>query len=133
MRMLFDYHKADRMVLCVDPASLPVIKDFVSDRCQTRLLEIECHFSDDYLAGHAQRVGLAGENTPPHVLEKVLPTIRADLAHESEQIRDAEFENYALMREGGDLEDNARALAHALDIPSDMAQELAELDYIFRD
>ncbi|KEO50496.1 DUF5928 domain-containing protein [Thioclava pacifica] len=133
MRMLFDYHKADRMVLCVDPASLPVIKDFVSDRCQTRLLEIECHFSDDYLTGHAQRVGLAGENTPPHVLEKILPTIRADLAHESEQIRDAEFENYALLREGGDLEDNARALAHALDIPSDMAQELAELDYIFRD
>ncbi|KFE36079.1 DUF5928 domain-containing protein [Thioclava atlantica] len=133
LRMLYDQHNAERMVICVDPASFPVIEDFVSDKCQTRILEIECSFSDAYLAGHARRVGLAGEATPQPVLERLLPTIRADLAHESERIREAGFENYALLREAGDREDNARALAHALDIPSDMAQELAQLDYIFAD
>lgn len=133
LRMLFDHYNADRMVICVDPAALPVIEDFTRDKCETRLLEIECEFSDDYLQGHAQRVGLASDHTPGQVIAQMLPTIRADLHHESERLRDAEFENYALMREGGDVEDNARALAHALDIPSDMAQELAELDYIFRD
>ncbi|OWY03598.1 glycosyl transferase [Thioclava sp. F1Mire-8] len=133
MRMVFDHENADRMVISVDPAELDVIEDFTRDKCQTRILEIECQFSDDYLKGHAQRVGLAGHHTPPQVLDQMLPTIRADLHHESERLRDAEFENYALMREGGEIEDNARALAHALDIPSDMAQELAELDYIFRD
>ena len=133
MRMLFEHARTDRMLICLDPAAFDVIRDFAADKCETRLLEIECAFSDDYLAGHARRVGLAGQTTPPQVLEQVLPTIRADMAFESERLRDAEFEHFALMREDGSLEDNTRALVQTLDISFELAQELAQIEYLFKD
>ncbi|KEP69006.1 glycosyl transferase [Thioclava dalianensis] len=133
MRMLFEHAGSDRMLICLDPSAFDVIRDFTGDKCETRLLEIECSFSDDYLAGHARRVGLAGEETPSDVLAKVLPTIRADMTFERERLRDAGFEHYELMRENGSPEDNARALARALDIPDAVAHELAQLDYLFKD
>ena len=84
-------------------------------------------------AGHGGRGGWAGEAAPPQVVAQVLPTIRADMVFERERLRDADFEHFALMREGGSLEDNARALAQTLDIPTELAQELAQLDYLFKD
>ncbi len=64
VRMLFDYWQTDRLILCIDPANVDLMQDFYSDRSKTRMLEIECDFTDDYLIGHARRVGLAGEATP---------------------------------------------------------------------
>ena len=78
MRMLFDYYDTDRLIVCMDPANLDLLHDFCRDRSTTRMLEIECSFTDDYLTGHAMRVGLAGEQTPAETLERLLPTIRGD-------------------------------------------------------
>src|SRR6056297_1394245 len=69
MRMLFDYFDSDRMVVCMDPGNLDLLEDFCRDRATTRLLEVDCAFSDDYLIGHAMRVGLAGDRTPRETLE----------------------------------------------------------------
>ncbi len=63
MRMLFDYFEADRLIVCMDPGNLDLMQDFASDRSTTRFLEIDCDFSDDYLIGHARRIGLAGAQT----------------------------------------------------------------------
>ncbi|MGB7320921.1 MAG: DUF5928 domain-containing protein, partial [Albidovulum sp.] len=41
MRMLFEYHNTDRIVVCMDPANLDLMRDFCSDRSTTRLLEID--------------------------------------------------------------------------------------------
>ena len=60
MRMLFDYYETNRLVICMDTASLDLMQDFFSDRSSTRLLEIECSLTDDYLVGHARRVGSGG-------------------------------------------------------------------------
>ena len=59
MRMLFDYYETDRLLVCLDPSNLDLVRDFYSDRSQTRLLEIECIYTDAYLEGHAKtgRVG----------------------------------------------------------------------------
>jgi hypothetical protein len=133
MRMLFDYYETDRLIVCMDPGAIDLLQDFAGDRSITRMLEIQCDFSDDYLIGHAMRVGLAGEQTSIETLERLLPTIRNDMTFESDRIRDANFEHLDRMREAADLDDNAKVLARFLSIPEDKAREIAEADYLFAD
>ena len=133
MRMLFDYHQANKLVGCLDPSGFDLMQDFCSDRSVTRVLEIDCTFTDDYLLGHARRVGLAGERTPREVFEQLLPTIRYDLKFESDRIRDANFPALYRILERQSAEENTPALAAFLGIPADAAREIAETHYLFVD
>ena len=133
MRMLFDYHKTDRLLICLDPANIDLLRDFCSDRATTRILEIECNFSDDYLVGHAKRVGLAGDQTPREALSRLLPTIRYDLRHESDEIRDAGFANFHRIREWSGPSENAVPLARFLSIPEAAAEEIAAAEHLYAD
>jgi hypothetical protein len=133
MRMLFDYYETDRLIVCIDPANLDLLHDFASDRSVTRILEIECSFTDEYLTGHAMRVGLAGEQTSAETLERLLPTIRNDMVFESDRIRDADFENYIPMREVASVDENSAALAKFLSISKEAARDIAASDHLFAD
>jgi len=133
MRMLFDYFDTDRLVICLDPANLDLMRDFYADRSTTKMLEIQCTFSDAYLIGHAKRVGLAGERTPPETIDVLLPTIRADVLFESDEIRDAGFPHVHRMRETAPPAENAVPLARFLDISEDKAREIAAMDHLFVD
>jgi hypothetical protein len=94
MRMLFDYYETDRMIFCLDPNNMDLLQDFYTDRSKTSLLQIECEFSDEYILGHAKRVGLAGERTSDDTIGSLLPAVRADLYYEADQIKDANFPNF---------------------------------------
>lgn len=133
MRMLFDYYDTDRLVICLDPKNLDLMHDFHADRSTTKLLEIECVFSDEYLIGHAKRVGLAGELTTPSTLDRLLPTIRNDLAMESDLIRDAGFGNCFHMSERNTDDENAERIAPFLSISHDTALDVARTDHLFTD
>ncbi|MGR3761618.1 DUF5928 domain-containing protein [Roseobacteraceae bacterium NS-SX3] len=133
MRMLFDYYETGRLVVCMDPSATELMQDFFSDRARTSLLQIECSFTDGYLIGHAHRVGLAGERTPQQTLERLLPTIRNDIAHEADQIRDAGFARHYVMRETGSAEDNAGKLQEFFGLPYDQALTLARTPHLFAD
>ncbi|MDG1067664.1 MAG: DUF5928 domain-containing protein, partial [Sulfitobacter sp.] len=133
MRMLFDYFETDRLIVCMDPGNLDLLEDFASDRSTTRILEIECSFSDEYLIGHAMRVGLAGEQTSEETLDRLLPTIRNDMVFESDAIRDAQFENHNRIREVASAEDNAQELAKFLGVGHEKAKEITTTDYLFAD
>ncbi len=133
MRMLFDYYETDRLIVCMDPANLDLLHDFASDRSITRMLEIECHLSDDYLIGHAMRSGLAGDQTSQETLNRLLPTIRGAMLHEIDLIRDAQFEHYNCLRETADLDSNTAALGQFLMIPEEKAREIAQTERLFAD
>jgi hypothetical protein len=133
MRMLFDYFETDRLIVCMDPSDLYLLEDFAADRSVTRILEIECNFSDDYLIGHAMRVGLAGEQTNQETLDRLLPTIRNNMVFESDAIRDAQFENHNRIREIAPAHQNAEALAKFLGVAGDKAHEIASTDHLFTD
>ena len=133
MRMLFDYYETDQLIVCMDSSNLDLMHDFAGDRSTTKLLEVQCDFTDEYLIGHAKRVGLAGEQTPQETLERLLPTIRGDMTFESDRIRDAEFENHIIMRQSDTSDDNANRIARFLDIPVDKAIEIAQTDHLFAD
>lgn len=133
MRMLFDYYQTDRLIVCMDPANRDLLTDFAEDRSTTRILEIECQFTDDYLIGHAMRVGLAGDQTSQETLDRLLPTIRGDMVHESDRIREAGFEHLTLLRETVEPEVNAEALGGFLSIPADKARQIVGDGGLFAD
>ncbi|GGL51886.1 DUF5928 domain-containing protein [Wenxinia marina] len=133
MRMLFDYFDSDRLIICLDTGSLDLVSDFYADRPTVRLLEVECEFTDTYLADHARRVGLAGGETSDETLRQLLPTIRYDVAGESDRLRDAHLANHSRIREGAAPEANAGTLARFLTVPPDVALRLAETPNLFAD
>lgn len=133
LRLLFDELGNDRMLICIDPANIDLIRSIASDTATMRLLEIECEFSDEYLAGHAQRVGLAGPSTSAETLSRILPTVRADVSFESLRLREARLPGYARMRQGSAVEENARAIASFLDISLETAHSIAATDHLFSD
>lgn len=133
MRMLFDYFETDQMIVCMDPGNIDLLQDFAADRSVTRILEVECTFTDDYLAGHALRVGLAGEQTSPETMQRLLPTIRNDIIFESDRIRDANFENHIRMRKQAADHENAHALAKFLSVTPATAWDIATSDNLFSD
>jgi hypothetical protein len=133
LRMLYDYYQSDRMLICLDPSAIELMHDFHADRCTTRFLHIECNFSDDYLVGHAQRVGLAGERTPKSALNNLLPTIRNDITYEADSIRDAGFDHLSQLNENATTEQNAAQLARFLSVPQQQATEILRVDHLFCD
>lgn len=133
MRMLFDYYETDQMIICLDPSNFELVRDFYADRSRTKLLEIECDFSDAYLLGHARRVGLAGEHTPEETIERLLPTIRNDVILESDRLHDERFPEFYRLRERANLDENAAALASFLPVKTDTARQIAETPYLFSD
>ncbi|SFS00202.1 DUF5928 domain-containing protein [Yoonia litorea] len=133
MRMLFHHFGKERLIICLDTADLDVIGDFFADRATVRLLAIECNCDDEYLIGHAKRVGLASDMTPDATFDRLLPTIRSDMIFEREAIRDAAFQNMSRLREDASVEENSRALANFLSIDLSQARTLAETPYLFVD
>ena len=133
VRMLFDYYGSDRLIICMDPSNVDLLRDFASDRSTTRILEIKCQFSDEYLVGHAMRVGLAGEQTSRDALERLLPTIRNDVLFESNQLRESEFDHFEEIRETASVEENGQAISRFLSVTTEKGQDIASLDYLFAD
>ncbi len=133
VRMLFDYWKTDQMVFCIDPANVDLMQDFFNDKAKVKLLEIECDFTDDYLIGHAKRVGLASDRTPKETIDRLLPTIRYDVSFESDRIRDAGFGQFYRIRQSAPVDENAAQLAEFLNIPLDKARAISGTEYLYVD
>jgi len=133
MRMLFDFYETDRMIFCLDPNNMDLLQDFYTDRSKTSLLQIECDFSDDYILGHAKRVGLAGEQTGEETISRLLPTIRSDLYYEADQIKDAKFPNFYRLKEKASPDENVLPLAAFLNITEEQAHDVVSLDHLFSD
>lgn len=133
MRMLFDYYRTDQLIICLDPANMDLMQDFMTDRTNARILELQCVFDDQYLVGHARRVGLSTEGTPSEVVARMLPTLRHEFTDESARIRDAEFPRHWRLREDKSTEDNALVLAEFFGIDEEAGRALAETPYLFAD
>ena len=133
LRLLFMHHGSDRLVICLDPAQIDVLHDLAADTATLRLLEIECRFSDDYLAGHAQRLGLAGPVAPPETIADLLPILRRDIAQESDSIREAGFRQIDHLSETASEDARVGALARFLGVTQPVAQAIVATDYLFAD
>lgn len=133
VRLLFDYWDTRRLVICIDPANLDLLQDFYNDRADVHLLEVECDFTDDYLIGHARRVGLAAPNSPRETVERLLPTIRYDVTFERDRLRDADFPNFHRIRQSATVAQNTAPLTAFLGIPPDQAEDIVATRFLFLD
>ena len=133
MRILFDYYGTDRLIICLDTESLDLMKDFLGDKSTTKLLEIKCDMTDDYLAGHARRVNLVGDQTSDETLAQLLSMVRDDITSESDRIRGAEFENYHCIVEASSLQDNAYSISRFLSVNDETARKIAKTPNLFVD
>jgi hypothetical protein len=115
MRMLYDHHGTDRLLICVDPGNFDVIRDFASDSTTTRILAVEGALSDAYLARVAIARGLAGPQTPPSVMARLVPPLRRAARDETDRLREAGFDHLDVLcdigAEAGADAAGARALA----------------------
>jgi hypothetical protein len=131
--LLFDHWQADRMVICIDPGSIDVIADFHADRCDTRVLEVICDFSEGDLSGHARRIGLAGPQATQGDLAPLLPALRLEVARESDRLQDAGFARcHRILQQAGG-EENAVSLEAFLGIPAARALQIADPGTLFAD
>lgn len=133
LRMLFDHHQTDRLAICLDPSAIDLMQDFFADKARTRMLDIGCVFSDDYLMEHAQRIGLAGANSSPDMRARLLPTLHQEVALEQDRIRDANFPEVYRIDETNSEEENAGVLAAFFRISWGQAREIAETRNLFTD
>ena len=133
LHMLFDQKQTDRLLICVDSASLELIQDLYQDSAKVKTLLTVCQFNEPYLVGHAQRIGLVAEGAPPEVIERLLPTLRQDVWHEHHRLIDAQFPQSYQMYEEASREENAVPLAEFLGISTEKACAILALDHLFSD
>ncbi|MBF9031906.1 glycosyl transferase [Rhodobacterales bacterium HKCCE3408] len=132
MRMLFDYYETERLMICLDPDNLDLMRDFTSDRAEATIVEIDCRIDDPYLIGHAERVGLATADTPGEVMERLLPTLRHEFAYQSERIREAKFPHHMRLTEGEEAA-NTAILSELFGLEQCAAETLAKTPHLFAD
>ncbi len=133
LRLLYNHFETNQMVICLDPSNLDLLRDFYSDAARVRTLEIACDFTDEYLLGHAKRVGLAGDMTPQDTIARLLPTVRENFQFEIDQIRDADFGSLYRLEQTDGLRQNVSNLAAFLQIPEADASKILNIDYLFED
>jgi hypothetical protein len=133
LRMLYDYHGTDRLAICLDPSALELMRDFFSDKVRTRMLEINCNFSDDFLLGHAKRIGLAGQAPSADTIARLLPTLHQEVALDQDRMREAGFSEILRIDEAETPDHNAGVLVEFFRIPWDQAYSIASDPNLFKD
>ena len=96
-------------------------------------MEIACSFTNDYIRGHAIRSGIANENSSEDALARLVPTVRQDLAFESDRIRDRNFPHLYSISDKHNPEDNMMQISAFLDIGEEKARHIAGTPYLFAD
>ncbi len=133
VRMIFEDLTTDRLIICLDPGNIEVLDDFYGDRATVKTLEISCSFTNDYIRGHAIRSGIANENSSEDALARLVPTVRQDLAFESDRIRDRNFPHLYSISDKNKPEENMMQISAFLDVGEEKARQIAETPYLFSD
>ncbi|MBV0890980.1 beta-1,6-N-acetylglucosaminyltransferase [Paracoccus sp. Z118] len=133
LRMLFKQFDRKRLVICLDPAALGLVQDFLNDRADVRVLLIESDFDEDYIRGHIRRAGLASDAAAEGTIARLVPAVRSALEHEAERIRDLDLPVLHIVSGQAPLDETARTLAAFLGVDDEVAQRLAETEHLFAD
>jgi len=131
LRLMFEHHKTNRLLICLDPSNVDVIRDFASDDCSLRVLEIRCEFDDAFLAGHAERIGLGGAENGEAFMSDVLATLRLEIAAESETLEMLGLQQITHISQDQSVGENTQAVERFLSISGDKAEKIAQTSDLF--
>lgn len=121
LKLMYERIETGALTICMDPSNLETLADFVGDRCQLRILDVDCVFDDAYLTGHAQRIGLSDGVADDALLVALRNNIRAD----REALQEMNLPELFVIREKNEPDTNALALAGFLEIPQHRAEKIA--------
>ncbi|MGB1208146.1 MAG: DUF5928 domain-containing protein, partial [Paracoccaceae bacterium] len=150
LESLFADAGGDQVVLGLDPSQVEVLNALQLALPDLRVLELQCHFSDEDLRGHAMRLGLvpadmAQDTAPaPHCAAgegghttPLWPMLRRELAAETARLRDAHLPCHYCLTEADTPENTARTIADFLQVPHqqghDMAHHMVNRPGLFND
>ncbi len=121
LKLMYERFETGALTICMDPSNLETLADFAGDSCQLRVLDVDCLFDDDYLVGHAQRIGLSDGATD----ETLLLALRNEIRSDREALKEMALPELYTIREQNDPDINALALAGYLKIPQHRAEKIA--------
>ena len=125
LRSLFRTSNTNQLVMCIDPVSIDTLEDLCTDNCTVKLMEIGCDFDDEYLAGHAQRMGLAIDTLSAEMRHDLLRTLRSNIHDESNALHALGFQVFERVQETSSAEEITAALQRLTYIDQDTANEVA--------
>ena len=128
LRLVFDSTHANRMMICIDPEDIDLIKDFCAESPSTRLLQIDCELTDRYLTDHAIALDLIAAKSPQGAVRRLLPRLRAKILQDRAILELAGFDNHYRIADQADINDTADTLSRFLALPAHTlrADDLAE-------
>lgn len=125
LKLLAQIGETDRLTICVDPANLEAIRDLASDGCTLHVLQVDCAFDDNWLIGHADRVGLEGSRLGEKARRELVTALRQGLSAEIASVRRLNLPGLFRITEGGDPDHIAEELAAFSGIAPGKAREIA--------
>lgn len=126
LKLLFERMNTNVLAICMDPSNLETLADFAGDNCEMRVLDIRCNFDDDYLIGHARRIGLSDDRASPETSRSLLTALRSNIRADSEQLQDLGISRLFEVNENSSTDSNAVALAGFLKISQNRAEDIAK-------
>lgn len=133
IRLLFEATGAQSLAICLDPSNVDAVEDFARDGCDLRVLEIDCDISDDWLSGHAERVGLGSPADQGDLRESVMRALRQNIDDEQTTIRDFKLTHHYRIAQSMEPGRMARPIADAFAISVDAGAKLARTQHLFED
>lgn len=131
LRMLLEYHDAERLMICVDPSNIDALRDIRDDQCNLRVMELRTDIDDDYLLGHAKRAGLLPDEAR---LEDCMPLIRTldrQFRDDSNALRDLGLAHFYTLNLHDSADLAGEQIARFLDIPFKNGREMAVAEMPF--
>jgi hypothetical protein len=133
LRLLFEFYDTERMIICLDPANLESVRDIESDDCSLRLLEIRCEVDDNYMLGHAERIGLLRSRTDISIARPLVQTLHRQFRDESEALRDLHLQHFYCLDQRSDIALNTEAVSRFLGLPPAQAERIVRAPDLFAD
>ncbi len=121
LKLLFDVTGQRRLIFCIDPANQEVLDDLKDQGAEIRVLEIACEFSDHYLHGHAERMGIEIATMDDAMIRDLLASLRGDIAEESRALKAMQLDLFERFGEHEDPETITSALCRFADLDEDEA------------
>jgi len=126
LKLVYQQLDIGALTICMDPSNLETLADFAGDRCRLRVLDVGCAFSDEYLFGHAQRVGLADAKTSADLTAALTAALRNNIRVDREVLQEMNLPELYMVHEKSGMDENAVALAAFLKIPQHRAEKIAQ-------
>ncbi len=121
LRVLSELSGGDRLAFCVDPASHEIFQELRGDGCDLRVLQIRCEFTDGYLRGHAERMGLGIDALAPDKQDELIVTLRENIRQEHRDLQRMGLPGLRAIDEHSDLQQVTEALRQVAGLDADAA------------